>query len=249
MGQADWNDLGSSISEASLKRGVTAGLTPPPSSISNSFVYGYNSVDGTVTGAHGKYVDLSGFTPTGSGPAVPDGGGSIRGCVKRVPGSNNTGFTPLLFFCAQGSPPSVNDEAYMLGLLDADPYEITLAKGLIIGGIVEDVESIAILASSSAQYNIGDDQWHHLRMDCLVEPNGDVLIKCYENDLSSQPIGDTPSWQNIDGFNPDGFIDDRLRIASGSDPLLGGYCGFAFAFSEALNRRAAFDAIEAYRGA
>lgn len=252
MGQADWNDLGNSLTTAALARGVTAGLTPPNSSITNAFVYGYNSLDGNVAGAHGKYVDLTGFTPTGSGPANPDGGGSIRGCVKRVPSTNVSGFSPFLFFCAAGSPPAVEDQAYMLGLLDADPYEIVLAKGLIIGGLVEapeGSEELTILARSSSQYNIGDDLWQHLRLDVLVQPNGDVLLKCFENDLNNQPIGDTPDWQNINGFDPNGFIDDAIQIATGSPPLLGGYCGFAFAYSTSINRRGAFDAIEAYRAA
>ncbi len=242
MGQADWNDLGSCLTTATLMRGVTAGLTPPNGG--GSFVYGYNSLDATVTGAHGKYVDLSGFTPTGSGPAVADGGGSVRGAVKRVASTNNTGFSPFLFFAAQGSPPSVNDEAYMLGLLDADPYEIVLAKGLIVGGIVEGDDDLTILARSSAQYNISDDLYHHLRLDVIVEPNGDVLLKVFENDLTVNPIT-APSWSSITGISD--YIDDLLQINSGSAPLLGGYCGFAMAVAESLNRRSAFDGIEAYR--
>lgn len=243
MGYADWGDVGNSLTTADLARGVTAGLAPPDGG--GSFVYGYNSLDGTVAGAHGKYVDLTGFTPTGTGPAAPDGGGSVRGCLKRVPSSNTVNFTPLLFFAAQGAPPSVDDVAYMLGLLDADPYEIVLAKGKIGGGIVEGASDLVILRRSSAQYVVGDDEWHHLRLDCIVEPNGDVLLKMYENDLSAHPIGGTPDWQAIAGMSD--FIDDRLQIASGSAPLLGGYCGFAFAVSNGINRRGAFDAIEAYR--
>ena len=242
MGQADWNDLDSSLTTATLMRGVTAGLTPPNGG--GSFVYGYNSLDGTVAGAHGKFVDLSGFTPTGSGPAVADGGGSVRGALKRVASTNNTGFTPMLFFAAQGSPPSVNDAAYMLGLLDADPYEIALAKGPIVGGIVEGGDDLTILRRSSAQYAMSDDLWHHLRLDTIVEPNGDVLLQVFENDLSVNPIT-APVWASVPGISD--YIDDLLQIASGSAPLLGGYVGFAMAISNALNRRAAFDGIEAYR--
>lgn len=249
MGQADWSELGGSISIASLVRGVTAKLTPPNSSISNGFVWGYNSLDATAAGCHALYVNLSGFTPTGSGPAVADGGGSIRGCIKRVPGPGNVGFTPFLFFCAQGSPPSVNDNAYMLGLLDADPYKIVLAKGQMATGISINSEDPVVLETSSSQYSTGDDQWHHLRLDVLVEPNGDVLLKCFENNLSLQPIGDTPSWQAIAGFTAAGYIDDVLQIATGSPPLLGGYTGIGFAFQNVLSRRGAFDAIEVYRAA
>lgn len=242
MGQLDWNDLGSSLTTATLMRGVTAGLAPPNGG--GSFVYGYNSLDATAIGAHGKFVDLSGFTPTGSGPAVADGGGSVRGAIKRVPSTNNTGFTPMLFFAAQGGPPSVNDEAYLLGLLDADPYEIALAKGPIFGGIVEGGDDLTILRRSSEQFNMADDLYKHLRLDVIVEPNGDVLLQVFQNDLTVNPIT-APSWTSIAGMSD--FIDDLLQINSGSAPLLGGYCGFAMAVSGALNRRAAFDGIEAYR--
>jgi len=247
MGQLDWNDLGGALSTATLARGVTNGIDRPPSSIANDFVYGYNSLDGTVTGAHGKYVDLPGFTPTGSLLSAPDGGGSIRGCVKRVSSPNNTGMTPMLFFCGQGAPASVNDYAYILGLLDADPYEIVLAKAQIVSGLVASDENVTILARSSAQYAMGDGLWHHLRLDAIVEPNGDVLLKCFENDLNLHPIGDSPDWQNIGGFPSGGVVDDVLQILTGTPPLWGGYAGFAFQVSQSLNRRGAFDAIEAFR--
>ena len=244
MGQQDWGDLEGSLEDADLKRGVTAEISGPNGT--NGFVYGYNSLDSTVTGAHGKYVDLTGFTPTGSDLVTPDGGGSIRGAIRRVASTNNTGMTPMLFFCAQGGPPNVNDQAYMLGLLDADPYKIVLAKGQIIGGIIEAIEETKILAVGSQQYSMGDGLWHHLRMDPIVQPNGDVLIKVYESDLASRQV-DNPDWQPVSGFDPDGYIDDVLEITSGSAPLWGGYAGYAFAVNEALNRRGAFDAIQAFR--
>lgn len=249
MGQLDWKDVGGSLSTASLARGVTNGIDRPPSVIANDFVYGYNSLSATVTGAHGKYIDLTGFTPTGSLLSVPDGGGSVRGCVKRVSSPNNTGMSPMLFFCGQGAPVSVNDKAYILGLLDADPYEIVLAKAPLVGGLVESDANVAILARSSDQYAMGDGLWHHLRLDAIVEPNGDVLLKCFANDLDAHPIGTPggPVWEAIPGYPTNGFVDDALQIATGSPPLWGGYAGFAFQVAQSLNRRGAFDAVEAYR--
>jgi hypothetical protein len=96
---------------------------------------------------------------------------------------------------------------------------------------------------------MGDGLWHHLRLDAIVEPNGDVLLKCFQNNLNTHPIGTPggPDWQNIPGFPANGVVDDVLQILTGKPPLWGGYCGFAFQVAEALNRRAAFDAIEAYR--
>jgi hypothetical protein len=244
MGQVDWAELGGSLSDASLKRGVTAGIAGPPGG--NGFVFGYNSLNSTSTGAHGKYVDLSGFTPTGSLLSVPDGGGYVRGAIKRVASPNNTGMTPMLFFCCQGGPPTVNDDAYMLGLSDADPYKVVLAKGPIVGGIVQDASNLKIIAESSAEYNMSDGLWHHLSMEPVVQPNGDVLLKCEESSLALHDIH-SPSWADIPGFPASGYIDDALHINTGTAPLWGGYVGWAFAVNDALNRRGAFDALQAAR--
>jgi len=242
MGQSDWGDVSSGLTTAAVARGVTAAITPPNGG--GSFTYGMHSLDGTSIGAVAKYVGLANFTPTGSGPATADGGGSIRGAVKRLASSGNTGFSPYLFFAAQGSPPDVDDMAYMIGLSDADPYKIVVAKAPLISGLNATEDDVTILASSSAEYDIADDLWHHLRLDVLVEPNGDVLLRAKSSDLSGHPLT-LPDWVAIAGISD--YIDDRLRINTGSAPLLGGYCGYGFAIAEALNRRAAFDGIEAYR--
>ncbi len=245
MGQSDWAELSSSLDIADLNRGVTSGIARPNDG--GQYVYGYNSLDGTVTGAAGMYVNLSGFVPTGSGLAVADGGGSARCAVRRVSSSSNLGFSPFIFACCQGGPPSVNDDAYMMGLSDADPYEIVIAKGPILGGLNGTDANFQILERSSAQYTMGDALWHHLRLDAIVQPNGDVLLRGYVNDLTANGIGSTPSWTDIAGFTSGGYVDDRLQINSGSSPLWGGYTGFAFAVANQLNARGAFDGFEAYR--
>lgn len=245
MGQIDWEEIDQTLSAATLARGVTAAIAGPAGG--NGFTFGYNSLDGTVTGAHGWFVNLAGFIPTGSGPAVADGGASVRGCVKRVSSPNNIGFSPFLFACLQGSSPNVNDMAYMIGLSDADPYEIVLAKAPIVSGLRESDDDVVILRSSSSQYSMGDGLWHHIRLDAVVQPNGDVLLKCYDNNLTTNPIGGSFSWQAIAGMSD--FIDDVLQINTGSAPLWGGRVGFVFACHEALNRRGAFDALQAARQA
>ena len=247
MGQADWHELDGVLTTASLARGVTAGIAPPPGA--GSFVFGYNSLVSDANGAHGMYVDLVGFTPTGSDPppSAPDGGCSMRGCIKRVASANTVGFSPMLFACLQGGPPSVNDDAYILGLSDADPYEIVLAKGPLSAGLAAAAENMTILQRSAAQYAISGNHWHHLRLDAIVEPNGDVLLRAFANDLALHPLGSTPTWEEIGGFTPGGFIDDALQITSGSAPLWGGWLGWAFHVNNGLNRRGAFKALEAYR--
>ena len=242
MGESDWGTLDDGLSAAVLARGVTAGIAPPPGQ--GDFTYGYNSLSSEDAGAHGKYVNLANFTPMGSGPSSPDGGGSIRGCVKRVPSAGNTGMSPMLYICNNsGGTPSVNDNAYLIGLSDADPYEIVLAKGVISSGL--NADNTTILRRSSSEYIMGDDIWHHLRLDAIVQPNGDVLLQVFKNNLDDHPLGNSPDWEAIPGMSE--YIDDAIQINSESAPLLGGYIGYAFAINNALNRRGAFKSIQALR--
>jgi hypothetical protein len=242
MGAVDWDDLNGALTTAALERGVIHWDTPP--SGGGDFIYAYNALQAT-TGAAGKYCTLTGYAPTGSGPTVPDGGCSIRGCVQRIPSPGATGMSPFLYACAQGAgTPSVNDWAYLLGLSDSDPYTIALFKAPIAAGLVEGAAALQ-LRRSAAQYVIGDALWHHLRLDAVVQDNGDVLLQCLKNDLAAHPLGTTPQWLPIPGM--DDFVDDKVQIATGTPPLWGGYLGWAFALAGALNRRGGFTALEALR--
>ena len=238
MGQGDWLELEGKLETTSIKRGVrygTGGFTPPNGGA--AFVFGYNS-RAVATGAHGMYVALDGFIPT-------SGGGIVRGAVKRVASGGNTGFSPFLFFCCQGATaPSVNDTAYLLGLSDADPYEIVLAKGPILAGLVESATEVKFLARSTSQYSIGDGLWHHLQLEVICQPNGDVKLVAKANDLAVHEVT-APVWEAIPGLSD--VVDDCLDVETGSDPLIGGYAGWAFALAGQVNRRAAFDAIQALR--
>lgn len=248
MAQNDWSELGGSLAQDDLARAVVEADVITPPSGGGDYVFGYNSLNGTVTGAHGMYCALSGFAPTGPG-TTPAGGTSIRGAVRRVASPGDVGFAPFLFACCQGGPPTVNDVAYLLGLSDAAPYTIMLAKAAIVSGLVADASPYVLLAESSAEYSIADGLWHHLRLDCIVEPNGSVRLRAYANDLALHPI-DVPgghAWTAIPGFPALGVVDDNLRITTASAPLWGGYCGFAFSITQALNRRGAFDGLEAKR--
>ncbi len=238
MADTDWADVSGILTSAALAFGSTGALTPPNGG--GTFVYGYNSLDGTVSGAHGKFIDDTNFKPTGTGLSNPDGGGQISGTIKRLPLASYTGFTPYLFACAQGAPPSVNDTAYMIGLSDESPYRIVLAKATL--NTTLSAGATSILAQSTAQYAIADDDWHHLRLDVIVQPNKDVLLKVYDNDLTVNNVA-APVWVAVPGISD--YIDDALQINTGSAPLLGGYWGFGLALQEALNAGAAFDAIRA----
>lgn len=243
MAETDWSELGSSLSSGNVARGVTAGLTPPNGG--GSFVYGFNSLSATL-GAVGKYVNATGnpnFAPMQTtGPVAT--GGSVRGALQRgVSAEPQIGFSPTLFMHVKSgitASPDVNDVGYLLGLEDANPHRIVLRKGSLAGGLTVDTTQ-STLRVSAASYVPGT--WLHLRLDCIFNLNGDVILKVFQNDLNANTVG-APIWTTIPGMTD--FVDDTLSVNSGSAPLRGGFCGYGF-FSKDLQRRSYFDQIELLR--
>lgn len=229
MGSADWSFLNNGLDIGAVDRGVTAGIARPPGG--GSFLYGFNSL--TVThGAVALFANLTNFAPMTKG-------GTIRGCVQRGPGGGPTGFSPFLFLCGQGT--SVNDNAYLLGLSDDDPHRIVLRKGSVVAGI-PDSEGPGVLLRSSESFAQGT--WLHLRLDAVVNANGDVVLTVLRSDLQAHALGTAPDWLPVAGMPQ--FIDDQLGINSGLQPLTSGRAGFGFSVSD-VTRRAFFDHIELYR--
>ena len=234
MAESDFTLLSSSLSSGSVDRGVTAGATPP--SGGGSFVYGFNSLD-TSQGVVGLFCNLTDFAPMAKG-------GSVRMAMKRSRGGGRTNFAPFIFIGCSG--PDVSDTAYMLGLGDSDPSRIVLRKGSLAGGLPDAVISSpptsGVLAKSTA--TIGEDVWVHLRLDMIVNLNGDVVLNVYRNDLIGPNTVVAPSWQAIPGMSQ--FIDDSLGVNSGTPALTSGRAGFAFQ-SKDVTRRAFFDHLEILR--
>jgi hypothetical protein len=166
-------------------------------------------------------------------------GGSIRGCVQRGPSGGATGFSPFFFLCGQGN--SVNDAAYLLGLSDDDPHRIVLRKGVLSSGIPNS-EGPNVLLASGESFTLGT--WLHLRLDVIVNLNGDVVLRVFKNDLSTHPLGTAPAWQSIAGMAD--FIDDATGINSGSQPFTSGRGGFGVMVND-VTRRAFFDHVELLR--
>lgn len=232
MGQTDWTELTDDLDLASLDRGVTTGMTPPNGG--GSFVFGFNSLV-TSTGAAGYRTNQSGFNPTAANK-----GGSIRGAIQRGISSDDTFFAPLLYMNLQGT--SVNDYGYILGLQDDEPHRIALRKGLLVEGIPSASPGASgILERSTATFTKG--AWLHLRLDVIVNLNGDVLLQCFQNDLTSNAVT-SPVWVAIPGLT--NVVDDSLGIRTGSAPYTSGYMGFGFR-TAAISRRGFFDHIECYR--
>lgn len=233
MAQADWTESTNSLSQATLDRGVTAGAARPPGG--GSFVYGFNSL-ALVNGGCTLFSNLVNFAPMAKG-------GSLRVAMKRGLSGGPTNFSPFLFLCAQG--PDISDNAYLLGLSDEEPSRIVLRKGRLVDGVPAGLPgTLGILGRSTATFPI--DTWLHLRLDVIVNTNGDVALNCFRSDLTANGVTvNNPVWAPIAGLsNP--FIDDALAVNSGSAAFTGGRAGFGVAVKD-INRRAYFDQIELQR--
>lgn len=234
MAEADFTELTSSLSSGSVDRGVTAGITPPNGG--GSFVHGFNSLD-TTNGVVGLFCNLVDFAPMAKG-------GSIRMAMKRGKGGGKTNFAPFVFIGASGS--GVGDQGYLLGLGDSDPSRIVLRKGIISAGLPDAVITApptnGVLRKSTA--TILEDVWVHLRLDMIVNDNGDVVLNVYRNDLIGPNDVTAPDWQAIPGMAQ--FIDDSLGVNSGTPALTSGRAGWAFQTKD-VTRRAFFDHLEILR--
>lgn len=240
MAQSDWVTIGGSLGTGVVDRGVTAGIAPPTGG--GSFVYGFNSLD------IGNGAVVLSNTQVNFAPMVK--GGSVRAAMKRGLGGGLNGFAPFLFIGLPGVSPTVADVAYMLGLSDGDPNHIVLRKGPLNEGIpdsgVDPDGDDGILLRSTDGYDV--NVWHHLRLDMIVQGNGDVLLQCFRN--AGSVAG--PTWVAIPGMEGplspaiSGFVDDALAVNTGTAPILQGRAGFGFWVSD-VTRRAFFDHIEVLR--
>jgi hypothetical protein len=234
VAQSDWTELDDGLNLSALKRGVSSGFTPPAGG--GSFTYGMNSLT-TALGAFGLFTNQTNFAPT---PA--NKGGIITAAMKRGISSGVINFAPFIFIGLQGS--SCNDSGYMLGLSDAEPHHIVLKKGSPISSLADAAPGTSgILARSTATFSA--DTWVHLRLDMIVNLNGDVILSMKQNDLGSHNVT-APTWVAIPGM-PD-FVDDSIGVNSGSMPFTSGRMGFA-CFVKDVGRRMYFDQITAARQA
>ncbi len=233
MAEADWSELTDGLALSAVRKGVTTGITPPNGG--GSFVYGFNSII-VASGAVALFTNQVNFAPMAKGM-------SVRGVVKRGVSGGPTGFAPFLLAGIQGT--SVNDLAYLLGAGDADPYHLVLKKGVISTGLPDltpDAPNNGILLQSTATFS--QDTYHHLRLDMIVNDNGDVLLRVFSNDLAANPLGGAPVWVAVGGMVL--FTDDTLQVNSGSAPFTSGRGGFGYHTTD-VTRRAFLDHLEVLR--
>lgn len=231
MAEVDWTFLNDGLDAATVDRGVTTGVARPPGG--GNFVFGFNSLS-TAQGTVGLFTNQVNFAPMAKG-------GSVRGVLQRGPSGGSLNFAPFLFIGLQG--PSINDSGYLLGLGDGDPHHIILRKGALAGGVPDIApDTQGVLRRSTATFSQGN--WVHLRLDMVVNLNGDVLLQTFQNDLGAHPLGTAPLWNGISGMEE--FVDDALGINSGLQPFTSGRAGFGFSTRD-VTRRSYFDSLEVYR--
>ncbi len=223
MSPADWTVLANSLSSGDCARGVTSGGPAKPSGV-GTFVYGANSL-GATEGCFGVYASPQ--APTNFDPLVK--GGDISAAIQRAPGGGLADFDVFLFLCLGGT--DVSDEAYMLGLSNNDPSHIELRKGSLAGGLPDEAPNPTgvnkILRRSTGVVAVGS--WVHLKLEAVVNDNGDVVLNAYQSDLGSHAVG-SPSWTAIPGVAS--FTDDALGVATGSLPYTVGRVGFGGTFQD-----------------
>lgn len=234
MALVDWAEMTNSLNTAIVTRDPSGGFTPPNGG--GTFVYAFNSI-ASADGAVAKYVNLANFAPI----AVAKGG-QITGAILKGPGGIDYA-SAFLFISARGA--DVNDNAYMIGFESNDPSNLKVFKGPLVNGIPATDPAAAAngktLLTSDAAYNA--NEWVHVRMDAIVQPSGDVLIKCYQNDLTAHTVA-APAWVALPGCET--YVDDALGVASGTLPYDGGYVGYGFEVG-LISRVAQFDYITVQR--
>lgn len=242
MGSSNWTYLSDALDAAALDRGATSGIARPNGG--GNFVFGFNSLV-TTQGAAGKFTNQTGWAPTAALK-----GGSIRGAIQRGISAGDINFSPCFFLQCQGT--SVNDYAYILGLSDEEPAHIVLCKKSIVSGLPTSPVALSdgVLAVSTNTYAQGT--WLHLRLDAVVNANGDVLLQAFQSDLSSYAVT-SPTWTSIAGMTT-AFVDDALGVnsqlagvaATQYQPFTSGRMGIAF-FTKDISRRGFFDHITCWR--
>ena len=230
MAEADWSDMaGSALDATDVPRGVSAAFTVPNGG--TTYVYGFRSAVST-TGFGGKVCAVANFNPIAANK-----GGVISAAMKRY--SSGANFAPMIGFMMGTDPATSN--AYMLGLSEADAYQIVLRKGVPSAGL--DAAASSVLRSSTSSWTtVGDSSgaWKHLRLEVLVNPHDEVVLICKQSDLGSYTVS-APTWAAITGMAD--YIDDSVGILTGSLPYLGSFYPFFGMYSEGAGTQVLFDHI------
>lgn len=225
MAQSNYTACSDNLDPGNVARGVSAGFTTP--SGGGSFCYSMNSLSATP-GAVCFFNNYAGFTPM-------DKGGRVSGCLLRGSSAGRQNFSPFLFIGLQGT--TNLDTAYILGLSDDDPSLVSLVKGRLVDGVPSAVPgTLGVLRRSAVTADV--DKWQQLRLDMIVNPGGDTILRAYRSELYPGS-GLSPVWTELFPY----FVDDVTGVNSGSAPLANGRQGFGAAFKD-VSRRVRFDLLQ-----
>jgi len=241
MSQADWKDLtGTALDTGSIRRGVSSAFVVPNGG--STFIYGLRALVST-TGAGGKYCDLADFKPIVGAKK----GGSVSVAMKRL--TSGITYAPFIGLL-KGTDPATAI-GYYLGLTQETSYKIGLFKGTPATGLSASAANLLPGRSSTATYtDVGDTAaaWHHLRLDVLSNPHGEVVLNVYKNNLDAvtgNPVT-APVWEAIPGISQ--FIDDPLGFWSGSAPHEDGfYVVYGMYTNNGAGEACAFDHVVVQR--
>lgn len=240
MAQEDWTELTGSLTAPSVARVATPAIPPPPSDFDKAFVMHSRVATSGVLGYFVNEVDFA--------PAVGDQ--AIEGVLYRQPGPSGSGVSNFLFAALQGT--DTTSSGYMIGLSDSNPSRIVLAKARPQDGlqnVAPDPDNNGILLRGTQDFAVAT--WVHVRLEIVVNANGDVFVKPLWSDLDLHLVT-APVWQTPEGMDGilvpayDGFLDDFAQTYSGSAPFGSGRLGYGAKFTD-ISRIAAFDHVRVER--
>jgi hypothetical protein len=243
MGATDWSELSDNALQANVPHGVinAAAIGGSPPGSGSSFVYAMNSAINSAA-VVASYTTVSGFSPVAKGASIS---GAIQRCVSGGP----SGWSVWLFAALQGG--SSLFSAYALGLADGGTgAHIVLQRAPLSFGMADNAPGTAnsgTLARGTATYPPGT--WVQLMLEVVCNTNGDVVLNCYQNDLTVVDASvQTPTWAPVPGISQ--FIDDavganvsNLLAQNPQSPLAPGFVGWGMQSSQAA-RRAAISTVQ-----
>lgn len=223
MAEADFlaltNATHNALEGAQISKGAiaAAAVGAPAHSGSNNFVHAFHSLQ-DVSGVAGYlYNAVASFNPIVAGK-----GGSFTIAMRKY--TENQYYAPMIAFLFGTNV--ATSQAYVLGLSNSAPYQFVLRKGLLADGL--DPSDASVLRKSDESFS-DYSLWHHLRLDVLINPNNDVRVNVYKNDLDVNDV-DAPSWEAVPGM--ESYIDDAVGVLSGSVPLTGAKYAFFGHYNE-----------------
>ena len=154
--------LNDGLDIATVDRGVTAGIARPGRRVPLRLQLALGG-----RGLRGLFANLASFAPMAKG-------GSIHGVVQRAPGGGPTGFSPFLFLCCQGNARSTTARTCSALRRRSAPHRAPQGRG---DGGPALTDGPGVLLKSAASF--AQATWLHLRLDVIVNTNGDVVLKVF----------------------------------------------------------------------